>query len=64
MNTIHLVIMYNCSFFLIYIENSVILTVVLAMIGKFAISASYAIIHLYSSEVFPTTIRGSCQGAW
>lgn len=46
-----------------FLENNVILTVVLAMIGKFAIAASYAIIHLYSSEVFPTTVRGTCQGA-
>lgn len=46
-----------------FIEENIVLTVVLAMVGKFAISISYAIIHLYSSEMFPTTLRGSCQGA-
>jgi hypothetical protein len=53
----------NCVF-IILLENAVVLTVVLAMIGKFAVSITYAVIHLYSSEIFPTTIRGSCQGAW
>lgn len=33
------------------------------MIGKFSISASYAILRLYSNEVFPTSIRNSCLGA-
>lgn len=46
-----------------FLEDQVILTVVLAMTGKFFITMSYAIIHLYSSEVFPTSVRASCQGA-
>lgn len=46
-----------------YFIDNVIVGVVLAMIGKFAISSSYCIIHLYSSEIFPTTMRGSCQGS-
>ncbi|XP_050394985.2 organic cation transporter protein [Patella vulgata] len=33
------------------------LTIVLAMIGKFFISASYAIIYLLAAEVFPTVVR-------
>lgn len=40
-----------------------IASVVLAMVGKFCISASYAILRLYSNEVFPTSIRNSCMGA-
>ena len=34
-----------------------------AMLGKFCVSASYAILRLYSNEVFPTSIRSSCIGA-
>ena len=32
------------------------------MLGKFSIAASYAILRLYSNEVFPTSIRNSCMG--
>jgi hypothetical protein len=32
-------------------------------IFKFCASASYAIIYLYSSELFPTSIRNSCMGS-
>ena len=45
-------------------EENVFVTVCLAMTGKFAISISYLTIQLISSEIFPTTIRGTCQGAW
>ena len=38
------------------LELSVIKTV-LAMIGKFGITASLSIIYVYSAEVFPTVIR-------
>jgi hypothetical protein len=48
--------------FVSLIEN-VIASVVLAMVGKFCVSASYAILRLYSNEVFPTSIRNSCMGA-
>jgi OCT family organic cation transporter-like MFS transporter 4/5 len=33
------------------------------MIGKFCASASYAIIYLYSSELFPTSVRNTGMGA-
>lgn len=33
------------------------------MIGKFFASASHSIIYLYTSEIFPTSIRNSCVGA-
>lgn len=36
---------------------------VFAMIGKYAVSASYAVLRLYSNEIFPTSIRNSCIGA-
>lgn len=35
----------------------------LAMFGKFCASGSYAIIYLYSSELFPTSIRNSLMGS-
>ena len=44
------------------LDNKV-LVVVLVMLGKFCASASYAIIYLYSSELFPTSIRNSGMGA-
>lgn len=39
------------------------LTVTLAMIGKFAISASYGTVYVYSAEQFPTVIRNVALGA-
>lgn len=35
----------------------------MAMVGKFCIAAAYATIYMYSSEMFPTSIRNSCMGA-
>lgn len=32
------------------------------MVGKFAISASFAIIYVYTAEVFPTVIRNLAVG--
>jgi OCT family organic cation transporter-like MFS transporter 4/5 len=43
-------------------DNQVII-VSLAMIGKFSASAAYAIIYLYSSELFPTSVRNTGMGA-
>lgn len=34
----------------------------MATIGKLFASAAYAIICLYSIELFPTSIRNSCMG--
>lgn len=43
----------------IFFFNSdlVALKVTLAMLGKFGITASYAIIYLMAAEVFPTVVR-------
>ncbi|KAK6187134.1 hypothetical protein SNE40_005223 [Patella caerulea] len=38
------------------------LTIVLAMVGKFFITASYAIVYLVASEVFPTVVRNIGMG--
>jgi hypothetical protein len=35
----------------------------MAMLGKFFVSSTYALIQLYSTEIFPTSIRNSCMGA-
>ena len=32
----------------------------MALLGKFSVSGSFAIIHLYSAELFPTEVRYDC----
>ena len=46
----------------VFIDN-VYVSLTVAMVGKYAVSASYAILRLYSNEIFPTSIRNSCIGA-
>ncbi len=36
--------------------------IILAMIGKFAIAGSFALIYLYTAELFPTQIRNTGTG--
>ena len=40
-----------------------VVTIVLAMIGKFCISASFAIIYVFSAELFPTVVRNVGVGS-
>jgi MFS family permease len=35
----------------------------MATVGKYFVGCSYALIYLYSSETFPTSVRNSCLGA-
>ena len=42
---------------IIQISDMNIGVVILAMLGKFCISASYAIIYVFSAELFPTVVR-------
>jgi MFS transporter, OCT family, solute carrier family 22 (organic cation transporter), member 4/5 len=35
----------------------------MAMIGKFSASSAYATIYMYSTELFPTSVRNSCMGS-
>ena len=38
-------------------------TVVLANVGKFGISAAFAVIYVWSAELFPTVVRNSGMGS-
>ncbi|XP_070190409.1 organic cation transporter protein-like isoform X4 [Littorina saxatilis] len=38
-------------------------TITLSMIGKFGVSAAFAIIYVFSAELFPTMVRNSGMGA-
>ena len=39
------------------------ITVVLSNVGKFGISAAFAIIYVWSAELFPTNVRNSGMGS-
>ena len=39
------------------------ITVVLANVGKFGISAAFAVIYVWSAELFPTMVRNSGMGS-
>uniref|UniRef100_A0A0N5AMZ4 MFS domain-containing protein n=1 Tax=Syphacia muris TaxID=451379 RepID=A0A0N5AMZ4_9BILA len=47
----------------IFVQDSSTIAKLLYIIGKFSISCSFICIFVYSSEVFPTTIRSGCVGA-
>ena len=38
------------------------ITVTLAMIGKFQIAASFAVIYVYAGELMPTVVRSEAMG--
>ncbi|XP_046553875.1 organic cation transporter protein-like [Haliotis rubra] len=51
-------------FTILYADQSIQwITVLLAMIGKLGAAAGFAIIYVFSSELFPTVIRHSATGA-
>jgi len=37
--------------------------ITLSMIGKLAITTSYGVIYIFSTEIFPTSIRNVAVGA-
>ena len=39
------------------------LVILLAMVGKFCISASFAIIYVFSAELYPTVVRNIGVGS-
>ncbi|XP_076466934.1 organic cation transporter protein-like isoform X2 [Babylonia areolata] len=44
-------------------EDEEWITITLSMIGKFGISAAFAIIYVFSAELFPTLVRNSGMGS-
>lgn len=44
-------------------DSLVVLTVTLAMIGKFLIAGTFALAYLYTAELFPTNVRNVAVGA-
>lgn len=50
--------------FLSSLPDLSVIKTVLAMIGKFGITASLSIIYVYSAEVFPTVIRWVLSPLW
>ncbi|XP_025098000.1 organic cation transporter protein-like [Pomacea canaliculata] len=44
-------------------QNTAWITTALSMVGRFGISAAFAIIYVYTAELFPTFVRNSIMGA-
>ena len=44
-------------------EDLIILQVFLSLVGKFGASACFAIVYVYTAELFPTIIRNTAIGA-
>ena len=47
---------------LIFVDSNPWITVTLAMIGKFQIAASFAVIYVYAGELMPTVVRSEAMG--
>lgn len=43
-------------YFPLFVDHSNVLAG-LAMVGKFGITASFAVIYVYTAEIFPTVLR-------
>ncbi|XP_045197588.2 organic cation transporter protein-like isoform X2 [Mercenaria mercenaria] len=54
-----------CTIFtVLYADKSLYwVTVVLSNVGKFGVSAAYAVIYVWSAELFPTKVRNSGMGS-
>lgn len=56
-----------CIFFLIFLvflsfTGSDYLTVALAMVGKFCVTAAYSTTYIHTAEIFPTVVRNAGLG--
>ena len=48
----------SCSFLYNYNDSTIVtIRLILSLVGKFGASAAYAIVYLYTAELFPTCVR-------
>lgn len=50
--------MHSYNKLYIYLADNVWLVIIFSLVGKFGISAAFAVIFVYSAEIFPTEYRG------
>ena len=63
-NTLFIRVIYSTYQMILITEPAwgSIITTAVVMFGKFCISGSFAVIYIYSAELFPTVVRNTALG--